>query len=65
MIKKCIESDFKIPFILFTGADIHTFGPLLFYGWKVIRTTRRCVVIENNDFKYEIASDGRNLSFHR
>ncbi len=62
MKKKCVNGRFKIPSILLLGMMFIPFAPS-FSADGVIENDRAGVVIGNNDFKYEIAADGRNLHF--
>ncbi|MCX6223070.1 MAG: hypothetical protein NTZ69_19050 [Bacteroidia bacterium] len=62
MGKKCIIGRFKIPAIILLGLVFISFAPL-FSANGAIKNDKAGIVIGNNDFKYEIAADGRNLHF--
>ncbi|MCX6222682.1 MAG: hypothetical protein NTZ69_17070 [Bacteroidia bacterium] len=62
MKKKCANGKFNIRAILLLGMMFIPFADL-FSAKGIIRSDKASVVIENDYFKYEIAGDGRNLSF--
>ena len=62
MEKKCVNGIFKIPVIILLGMMFIPFAPS-FSADSVIKKDKAGVVIGNNDFRYEIAGDGRNLHF--
>lgn len=62
MKQKYIKVKFTISAILLVGIMFIPFAPS-FSVDGVIENDKARVVIGNNDFKYEIAADGRNLNF--
>lgn len=62
MKKKCVNGRFLVPAILLLGMMFLPFSNC-FSADGVIKSDKSVVVIGNNDFKYEIAANGRNLHF--
>ena len=62
MGKKSIHERFKIPAIIFLEMLFISIVPC-YSVTGVITKDKADIVIENNDFKYSIAGDGRNLCF--
>src|SRR5487761_1894883 len=63
MKRNCNKDGFKILAIFLMVIVFMYLAPSLYAADSAIENENGSVVIENNYFKYEIASDGRNLHF--